>query len=491
MKSVYYFAILLISLPVFSGIEWTKTYQGDLQVSDMGHEICKTPDGNYIGSVSISVYGDWGYASQDVGVIKMNDSGDELWTKTYAGRAIDHGRSIAPINDTGFWVTGRTASFSSNGLDDFYLLKLDQNGDTLNTFLYGGDHMEISSKVIATSDDGCIMVGETRSYGPATPSGNIFNMWIVKVDSDADTLWTKTIGTDGMQIAKGVVEVSTGGYIVTGKSKLLDDANYRTKIIKLDENGEIVWDKTYGLSCPYWSSGTAIVEDEDGNFIIVGEGTEGLLKIDSAGDKIWSKELTIDIDLRAIIITNEGNLIATGNKWETSANIYTVKYDSNGEIIWEELYGETEEYDTGNGIIQTTDGGYIVSGYTESYNSEGADIIYIKYESDEIVKINYELSIINYQLKQNYPNPFNPVTKINYQLSIVNYESAEIVVHNSAGQKIWSSPVGATPVARPSSATNNHGSIQFDGSNLNSGIYYYSLIVDGKKMDTKSMILIK
>jgi len=97
---------------------------------------------------------------------------------------------------------------------------------------------------------------------------------------------------------------------------------------------------------------------------------------------------------------------------------------------------------------------------------------------------NYELGITNYELKQNYPNPFNPVTKINYELGITDYELAEIVVYNATGQMVWSSPV------------THYGSrvtdfVLFNGSSFNSGIYYYSLIVDGKKIDTKAMVLIK
>jgi len=111
-------------------------------------------------------------------------------------------------------------------------------------------------------------------------------------------------------------------------------------------------------------------------------------------------------------------------------------------------------------------------------------IVFIKSQTG--IESNYQLSIVNYQLKQNYPNPFNPTTKINYKLRITDYELAEIVVYNSTGQI-----VGAYPCGRPASATTNHGSILFDGSRLNSGIYYYSLIVDGSKIDTKSMILIK
>ena len=98
---------------------------------------------------------------------------------------------------------------------------------------------------------------------------------------------------------------------------------------------------------------------------------------------------------------------------------------------------------------------------------------------------NDEWLMINGELKQNYPNPFNPITKISYQLAVSSKLLTEIVVYNAMGQMVWSSPVtryGISPVM---------GFILFDGSAFNSGIYYYSLIIDGKKIDTKSMILIK
>jgi len=87
----------------------------------------------------------------------------------------------------------------------------------------------------------------------------------------------------------------------------------------------------------------------------------------------------------------------------------------------------------------------------------------------------------NNSLLQNYPNPFNPTTKINYELRVTNYELAKIVVHNSIGQEVWSS--------KPLSLNTNH--CTFEGSKFNSGIYYYSLVVDNKVLDTKAMILLK
>ena len=94
------------------------------------------------------------------------------------------------------------------------------------------------------------------------------------------------------------------------------------------------------------------------------------------------------------------------------------------------------------------------------------------------------LGVKSFDLKQNYPNPFNPITRINYELRITNYELAEIVVHNSVGQIVWSSLIA--PYG--SCAT---GFVLFDGSKFNSGVYYYSLIIDQKTIATKSMILLK
>ena len=97
---------------------------------------------------------------------------------------------------------------------------------------------------------------------------------------------------------------------------------------------------------------------------------------------------------------------------------------------------------------------------------------------------NYELRITNYELKQNYPNPFNPLTRINYELRITKYKSAKIVIHNTIGQLVWSSPV-----TRYGSPVTDF--VLFDGSKFNSGIYFYSLVVDNKQLSTRKMILLK
>ena len=143
---------------------------------------------------------------------------------------------------------------------------------------------------------------------------------------------------------------------------------------------------------------------------------------------------------------------------------------------------------------------FIISGtgrrVADSYDGGTASqvpILHIEYTNAGTSFLNENnLKIENCKLEQNYPNPFNPTTQINYELGgtlvtngLANYELAEIVVYNVMGQKVWSSPVmryGITPVT---------GSVLFNGSKFNSGIYYYSLVIDGKKIDTKAMLLIK
>jgi len=115
-------------------------------------------------------------------------------------------------------------------------------------------------------------------------------------------------------------------------------------------------------------------------------------------------------------------------------------------------------------------------GYIDDIIFDGIKIGSVDIEED------YELIISDNELKQNYPNPFNPVTKINYtSASLSVNQSAEIVIHNAMGQSVW--------VSNPLSLSTNH--CIFDGSKFNSGIYYYSLVIDNKVIQTKSMVLIK
>ena len=104
--------------------------------------------------------------------------------------------------------------------------------------------------------------------------------------------------------------------------------------------------------------------------------------------------------------------------------------------------------------------------------------------------VNDELKKLSFELIDNYPNPFNSVTQINYTTVPLNRnQTAEIEVSNSDGKKIWKKNIGTEYYSDDNEIT--YGTLQFDGSKLRSGVYYYKLIVDGETVDLKSMLLIK
>ncbi len=218
---------------------------------------------------------------------------------------------------------------------------------------------------------------------------------------------------------------------------------------------------------------------------------------------------------------NNGTLINTENSvWQTSTAPINFSFGQNGpnygilpannltddyEFIIEAnpSHGTLDLFAVNAGhFIYTPENNYLGDDSFQYKIYDGAEFYSETIEagitvSDQVdIEGNYQLSIVNYQLKQNYPNPFNPVTKIRYHLPVEtmhasSLRSAEIVVYNAMGQSVWSTPVGAKNLLPGTATTNNNGSIIFDGSKFNSGIYYYSLIVDGKKIDTKTMVLIK
>ena len=203
-----------------------------------------------------------------------------------------------------------------------------------------------------------------------------------------------------------------------------------------------------------------------------------------------------------IAIDNDGVIYAISNKIGETPKSWTID-KATGEFTELGTLDQTPKYDLG--MTCDPESGKIIVSYSLTGLGDG-NIAELDKTTGKLINIvpqgfyhyydeigiqaetvsidNNETEIATYELKQNYPNPFNPTTQINYELGITNYESAKIVVSNAMGQIVWSSQL----TAHSSQLT---GSILFDGSSFNSGVYYYSLVVDGKKMDTRKMILTK
>jgi hypothetical protein len=168
-----------------------------------------------------------------------------VWQKTFGGNSDDEALSIQQTKDGGYIVVGYTSSFGV-GNWDIYVIKLDAKGDNVWEKTYGGSGYDIAYSIQQTTDGGYIIAGKTGDLY----SGDVY---IIKLDKDGNKMWEKTLGGSGDDGAYSIQQTTDGGYIVAGYTSSfvagVAGGWYRdVYVIKLDENGNEVWEKTFGGS---------------------------------------------------------------------------------------------------------------------------------------------------------------------------------------------------------------------------------------------------
>lgn len=206
---------------------WTRSYGGP--GFDGAYSLAQTSDSGYI----LTGWTDsFGAGLNDVYVVKTNASGDTLWTRTFGGLSWDEGQSLQQTSDGGYIIVGETYSFGN--FDQVYLIKMDASGDTLWTRTYGGTDTDWGNSVLQTSHGGYIIAGGTRSFG----SGGS-DVYFIKTNVSGDTLWTRTYGGTGNDQGRSVQQTSDSGYIITGRTNSFGAGNYDVYLIKTDSNGRV------------------------------------------------------------------------------------------------------------------------------------------------------------------------------------------------------------------------------------------------------------
>ncbi len=308
-----------------------------------------------------------------------------LWNKTIGGSGYDSSYGITTDSLGNVYVTGETTSFGE-GNYDIWTIKYDSDGNQIWNKTIGGSSTDRSWDITADSSGNIYVTGH-KYVGTSN-----YDIWTIKYDSDGNQIWDRIIGGSRSESGEGITTDSSGNIYVTGYTM----ENFATKemdiwTIKYDSDGNKIWDRTIGGSG--YDGAYGITADSSGNIYVIGNtnlfGAQGFdfwtIKYDSAGNKIWDRTIGRSANDygKSITIDSSENIYVTGDTRVGSGNydIWTIKYDSNGNKIWDRTIGGSGN-DHGRGITADSSGNIYVAGYTESFGEGNYDIWTIKYDSD-------------------------------------------------------------------------------------------------------------
>jgi len=374
--------LLLPTATCAQGDAWAKSY-GE-RGGQCAWSIQLTSDGGY------AVAG-WTRASgageADFWVLKLTADGTIEWEKIYGGIADDLADLIFQTSDGGYVVTGTTQSFGA-GAEDVWVLRLTADGTVLWAKTYGGTGEDEAVSIQQTTDGGYVVAGETESFGAGD-----WDLWILKLDAQGAIQWEKTYGGSDWETSSAdpIQQTSDGGYVVCGLTASFGAGGSDVWVLKLDAQGAIQWQKTYGTY--NWEMSHAIRQTLDGGYAVAGytwsstgDADVWILKLAANGTVQWQKTWGGREEDRAWSIweTSDGGCVATGNTMSFGGganDAWVLKLGADGAVQWQKTYGG-HAYDVGESVRQTSDGGYVVAGCTESVVAGDREMWLLRLDGD-------------------------------------------------------------------------------------------------------------
>ncbi|WP_276372159.1 T9SS type A sorting domain-containing protein [Chryseolinea sp. H1M3-3] len=335
-----------------------------------------------------------------------------VFDKTFGGKGSDYQGKMIATNDGGYLMAGTSDSNMSGdktenarGSADYWILKLDSEYNKEWDKTIGGDGYDELWSVVPAFDGGYLLAGYTtsgRSADKSEDSRGDYDYWVVKVDKYGNKQWDRTFGGSGQDQLRIATTTPDGCYLLGGfsSSDLSGDkteggqGGYDYWIVKIDRHGNKIWDKTIGGSDRDYLN--SIIATIDGSLLFgfsysdlsgdKSENSKGLkdywvVKIDDQGNKVWDKTIggyNIE-ELEAAIATDDGGYLMggysnsdlSGDKSEDSQGVgdfWVVKIDASGNKHWDRTFGGNE-HESITSFARTPDGDYLLGGYSRSDTS--------------------------------------------------------------------------------------------------------------------------
>jgi hypothetical protein len=308
---------------------------------------------------------------------------DTLWTRTYGDRRdSDYAYAVRQTPNAGYIIAGTTKPFGA-GDENVYLMRTDSNGDTLWTRSYGGPGDDQGRSVQRLPGGGYIIGGWTESF-----DGGYGDFYLIRTDSNGDTLWTRAYGGERTDYGYCVDQTPDGGYIMGGYASSFGAFDADVYLVRTDSNGDTLWTRTYGGA--NHDECQSVRHTLDGGYISAGStssfGAGGydvyLVKTDANGDTLWTKAIgggSADRGYSVDLTSDGGYIIAgyTGSFGAGASDIYLVRIDAGGDTLWTRTYGDSAS-DVAYSVRQVSGGGYIIAGYTDSFGAGSRDVYLLR-----------------------------------------------------------------------------------------------------------------
>jgi len=379
-----------------------------IPTADAGYLVAgytQSNDGNVTGN----------HGGGDVWLVKLNSSGGIIWQKTFGGTGYDIAYSLVATSDGGYAFAGQTASTNGDvaGLHgtaaDMWVVKLNNSGNIVWQKTLGGTGDDIAYSMVAASDGGYAIIGRTLSSdGDAMGYHGGADVLVVKLNGNGDIVWKKVIGGSAQDIGFSIIATTDNGYFITGNTASNDGdisgvhGTSDLLAVKLDGSGNIIWQKAFGgLN---GEGGRSTIATNDGGYIVVGNtfsndgdvsGNHGnddgwILKINGSGILEWQKTIGgIGNDFfNSIIVNSQGQFVISGSSNSNNGDVPTnngdmdfwmIQSDISGNISGKKSFGGTGA-DEAKGIVSTSDGNYITVGNTANNRGGNSDVWVVKFQ---------------------------------------------------------------------------------------------------------------
>lgn len=444
--------IIFISLLIFLFLcnfkvyaEWAYTYGAGN--NEVPYCVIQTNDGGYIAAGYSNSFGSGG---NDYWLTKLSNTGNLTWQKSFSTTQSDIAYSIFQTIDGGYLIAGESAIISAPN-NDILLIKTDSSGNSVWQRLYSSGYPANFGNIQQTIDNGYILVGSTLS------NGSVYSdVWVIKLNSIGNVDWQNVYDNSDNEYGRAIQQTSDGGYIIAANAFYNISEYSNIWVIKLNSAGSISWQRLYGGA--YGEYSYAIEQTTDGGYIVggttisFGAGNKDiwLLKLDNNGYSTWQKTYggIMDDVIYSIEQTSDNGYILSGYTDSAEPNnrdAIVIKLDNNGNIIWQKRYGGAYQ-DEATFIQQTSDGGFIIGLYTYSYGSGFSDFLIIKTDSNG--NIGPSCSLVNNLnlITSNTSNSPTSLTNFYYSPAINTYSINAASIDTAANEMIiCSASPGAVP----------------------------------------------